>query len=83
MIHKSRVVLGDEVKCSLTGYKGTIDAVAFHLNGCIRVSVTGKMKKDGTIDDGYWFDEIQLKVTKAKKKTKLPASTGGFISRHK
>lgn len=61
-----RINLGDEVKDMVTGFKGI--AVARHefLNGCARIGVQPKIKKDGALPDEYTFDEPQLVLIKAK-----------------
>jgi len=61
------IKLGDEVKDKVTGLKGIVVSECLHLTGCKRFEVQPKVKKDGSYADGYWMDEIQLKVIHAGK----------------
>ncbi len=61
------VNLGDEVKDTITGFKGIAIAHHAYLQGCDRVSVQPKIGKDGKLPVSTTFDEPQLKVIKAKK----------------
>lgn len=70
--------LGDIVKDSVTGYKGTVVGRTEWLNGCVRYAVQGPMNKDGKVDDGISIDEQQLVlVKKATPKKPAKAPTGG------
>ena len=65
-----KVELGIEVKDKVTGFKGITIARTEWLNGCARIGVQAKMKKDGTVPDSQWFDEPQLDIIN-KNKIKL------------
>lgn len=63
MSRGAKVKLGMEVKDIVTGYTGIAVAATEYLQGCRRVTVQAKMKKDGTVPDDCGFDEPQLEVT--------------------
>ena len=59
--------LGDEVKDTVSGFKGIATARHSYLQGCDRISVQPPIDKDGKHPDSCGFDEPQLKVTKEAK----------------
>lgn len=72
------VELGDQVKDSVTGFSGIVTGITGYLNGCRRIIVQPKMKKDGKMPDSSYIDEPQLTVTKKKAvKIKRAAVTKG------
>lgn len=70
---------GQKVSCDLTGYKGLVYAIGFHLNGCRRIGVIQNLKdsKDRKLEDVQWFDEQGLTILDKKVKVKRDTSTGG------
>ena len=54
--------LGQEVRDTVTGFKGIAVTRTEFLQGCKRVEVQPKVNKDGTIPDVACFDEPQLEV---------------------
>jgi hypothetical protein len=56
--------LGDKVKDKITGFKGIVVSAHDYLNGCTRLTVQPKLKKDGTMPNTETFDEPQLQVMK-------------------
>jgi hypothetical protein len=63
--------LGDEVKDTLTGFKGTISYRVEHLTGCNGYGLQPPMdKKTGEVPDPKQFDENRLAPT--GKSFKLP-----------
>jgi len=71
------VNLGDEVVCTVTGFKGVATSRTTYLNGCTRIGVQPKVGKDGKHPDALWVDEPQLKVTKAAVVKRGPTNVGG------
>ena len=69
--------LGDEVKDTITGFKGIVVSKTEYLYGCIRVCVQPKISKDGKLSDYADFDEPQLVAIKKKKVKKGKTKTGG------
>ncbi len=65
-----KVKLGETYTDSISGYTGVAVASTEYINGCVRVSLQGKVDKDNKIPDVEWFDEQQLT-------TNSPAETGG------
>ncbi len=52
--------LGLSVKDQVSGFKGTITAVAEQLEGCQRAEVTPPVDKDGKHREPRWFDVRRL-----------------------
>lgn len=67
------IQLGDEVKHTVSGFKGIAVAVTTWLHGCRRVNVQPKMEKDGKLPDMQAFDELELEVTKKAVVASTPA----------
>lgn len=62
-----KVKLGDEVECTVTGFKGIAVCRTQYLNGCDRLGVQPPIDKDGKHPEALHFDEMQLQVTKPGK----------------
>lgn len=60
-----RFELGDQVRETITGYKGHVVSRTQWFNGCIRYGIQGKLTKDGKVPDIEAFDEQQLELVKA------------------
>jgi hypothetical protein len=58
------IELGDEVKHTVTGYKGICIAITVWLHGCRRINVQAKLKDDGSMPEMVAFDEMEMVVTK-------------------
>ena len=69
--------LGDEVRDSISGFRGIAIAKHEYLHGCTRVSVAPKMGKDGKLGGTLAFDEPQLIVIKARVIKESGHDTGG------
>lgn len=65
------VELGDEVKDSVSGFRGIAVGRMTYLQGCARISVQPKVGKDGKLPESGNFDEPQLIVLKHKAVVKL------------
>ena len=74
---KKKITLGDEVKDSVTGFKGVAVCRHSYLNGCDRISVQPKAIKGIELPEELSFDEPQLVITKAKKVPLGSKKTGG------
>jgi heat shock protein HspQ len=59
--------LGDDVKDSITGFKGAVVVLAEFLTGCKRIGVQSREMKDGKPVEWTMFDEDQLVLVKKKK----------------
>jgi hypothetical protein len=71
---------GDEVKDSITGFKGIVVAQTKWLNGCVRYLIQPQNLKDGKTVEAESVDEGQLimvKAAKPVKKTKGEEDPGG------
>ena len=64
------IKLGDKIKDPITGFKGTAVARCTYLYGCVRISVQGRIDKDGNIPDWVHFDEPQLEGIEPKEAKK-------------
>ena len=72
-----KINLGDEVECSITGFRGTAIAKTEHLNGCVQYDIVPKVNKDNEVQETISIDEEQLKVINPKKLGKPKPSGGG------
>lgn len=63
-----KIELGEKVKDSVTGFKGTVTARAEYLTGCRQYAVTAKTVGNKIAESG-WYDEDRL-LDSVKKKTK-------------
>ncbi len=62
---RTNIVLGDRVKCRLTGFEGIVTARTEWLYGCVRWGVQSeKLSDKGLTMEPLWFDDDQLTVTK-------------------
>jgi len=72
------VTLGDEVKDTITGFKGIAISRHSYLQGCDRISVQPPIDKEKKLPELQTFDEPQLEVVKPKKvKRKAPKDDPG------
>ncbi len=71
------VTLGDEVIDTVSGFKGIIIADTAYLQGCNRVTVQPRVKKDGFLPKAKAFDSPQMKLVNKKKVKRGRGRTGG------
>ncbi len=69
--------LGDEVRDSVSGFKGIAVSKHVYLHGCTRITVCPKVGKDGSFKDERAFDEPQLILIKPKVNKEGRHTTGG------
>jgi len=79
-----KVELGDEVKDTITGFKGIAVARTSWITGCDRITLQPQgLTKDNKTFEAESFDEVTLVVTKPKKAKKVekpkkkPRKNGG------
>jgi hypothetical protein len=73
MANEKTPELGDEVQCTITGFKGTVVCFSVWMNGCQRLSIQPHtLTKEGKPKDIETFDIQQLKVLKKAKKAETP-----------
>lgn len=72
-----KIQLGDEVKDTVTGFKGIAIVRSEYISGCARVGVQPGVDKEGKIPDAQHFDEPMLQVIKAAKIAQKPTKDGG------
>ena len=58
------VNLGDEVRDTVSGFRGIAVSRHIYLQGCHRINVQAKVGKDGKLSEAQTFDEPQLEVVK-------------------
>lgn len=63
----AHVKLGDEVKDTMSGFKGHAVAWAVTLFGSHRVGIDPGVKKDGTLGELTFFDECRIELVASKK----------------
>ncbi|MDI6789931.1 MAG: hypothetical protein QME44_04480 [Thermodesulfobacteriota bacterium] len=57
------ISLGERVKDKISGFEGIACARSEYLNGCKRILIEPtKLKDDGTLIDGQWFDSQQIEL---------------------
>ncbi len=60
---RTHVVLGDRVRCRITGCEGIAVARTDWIYGCLRWGVQReKLEKEGKVQDPAWFDDDQLVI---------------------
>lgn len=79
MIPNSNMNLGDEIRDTISGFKGICSGKAEWLYSCTKVMITPKAldKKTGKPAESDWFDEPQTERVK-KEVVKPKNNTGGF-----
>ena len=70
------VELGQKVKDTLSGVKGTVIARTEWLFGCVRVTIQPTGEKDGVPFDAFSVDEPQVEVIGQKKALKAAPAHG-------
>lgn len=73
---KAEIELGQKIRDKVSGIEGIAVARTEFLNGCVRITLQPKGKKDGTLPDEKWFDSQQLEVVGQGIKT-TQRNTGG------
>lgn len=73
----TKINLGDEVRDTITGFKGVAIARTEWITGCDRYTVSPKVDKDGKMGENQSFDGPTLVVTKAKKPIKVKTEKKG------
>lgn len=56
------IVLGSKVRDTVTGFTGIATSSHKYLNGCVRISVSPPVDKDGKMQEPQVFDVQQLEV---------------------
>ena len=56
------IVLGQECKDKVTGFKGIAIGHCKYMTGCDQYGLSPKVSKDGKIEPVQWFDEARLTV---------------------
>lgn len=75
----TKIQLGDEVQCTITGFKGIAVGRTEWIEGCNRITVQPKcVKGKSELVESQNFDEPTLKIIKAKNREKK-SNTGGPI----
>ncbi len=75
--------LEDEVRDTITDFKGIVTGCCYWISGCTRVGVQASKLKDGNPVDGSWFPMDQLKLIKAAKKKAAPLTEGNVLHEKK
>jgi hypothetical protein len=71
---KNMIEMNDEVKDTITDFKGTVVAKIIYATGCTRFEVKPRGLKDGKSIEAEWIDESQLKITKKAKPKVIEAT---------
>ena len=71
------VELGDIVKHTITGFKGTAISEHKYISGCRRIGVQPAAGKDGKLPEAHTFDEPELEIVKKKNPEPKPRKKPG------
>ena len=74
---KKQLILGDEVKDKISGFRGIAVARYSYLQGCNRIAVQPKIGQDGKLPEAQTFDEPQLIIMKNDVGKKEKGGRGG------
>lgn len=77
------MILGSKVKSRINGFTGIMTARATHLNGCTRCWLEPPLDKDGKLQSGSWFDEVELELVEEPRLEQTNQDRGGPPSRTK
>jgi len=66
------ITIGSIVSDVLTGFKGTVTVLYHSRTGIWQAHVRSNELKDGTIQEGCWFEEPQLELVDEESKFKCP-----------
>lgn len=72
------IELGMQVKDRITEFTGTVVGIINYISGCNQALIVPKVKKDGTITPGEWFDVQRLEVVSTKRIVLNNDKTPGF-----
>lgn len=56
-------LLGASLKDRITGFAGRCTALMRNVTGCDQAFLQPRLKDDGTLPDGHWFDVTRLEAT--------------------
>lgn len=63
----------------ITGFKGVCTGYVQYITGCNQLLLAPRIKADGGLDDGRWFDEQRCDVVKSVDVVTIDAGTApGF-----
>lgn len=71
-----KIELGQKVKDTLTGVKGTVIGRTEYLYGCVRILIQPYGEKDGKAFEPFVVDEPQCEVVNAKRAKKAEPAHG-------
>jgi hypothetical protein len=69
--------LGSKVRDSITGFTGIATSKHEYLNGCIRISITPPVDKEGKMQEPQVFDIQQIEVVE-EEATAAPVQVPGL-----
>lgn len=73
-------ILGLPVRDKVTKFRGTATSVVYDLYGCIQVSLTPGIDKDGKPGEIKWYDVARLEVLGTESVVKLPDYSKGYVA---
>ena len=76
-------LLGKQAKDKVTGFSGVITSISFDLYGCIQAVITPATNKEGSVQDGNWFDVSRIEIKNNKPVMPLPDFVAGYIAEGK
>ena len=73
-------LLGYKAKDKITGFEGVIDSICFDLYGCVQAALKPKVKKDGEVPSGNWFDVTRLEIDQKSRIVDMPNFYEGYVA---
>lgn len=73
--------LGEKVKDTVTGFKGTVISRIEYLNGCLQYCIDPKVGKEGKMEKSHYIDEGQLEPVKGKSARESESGPQGVMEK--
>jgi len=71
--------LGEKVKDTVTGFKGTVISRVEYLNGCLQYCIDPKVGKEGKMEKSHYVDEGQLVSAETRSARARKSAPGGVM----
>lgn len=81
--YEGDVSLGDKVRDELTGFKGIVTNITYHVNGCVICGVVPKQPSDrkAALPGTNYISILRLQVVEPEKVQYSPKESGGPVER--
>ena len=79
-ILKNVHLLGYNAVDKVTGFSGMISTMSFDAYGCVQAVLTPRVKDDGSVNEGRWFDITRLEIDETQKLVDMPNYHSGYVA---